>query len=623
MKSGLRSLGELTFLRSYSKDGKENYGQTVERYLDFWRKRFPGLVNQINGYGEEIHAKRCVGSMRLFQYAGPAVEAAQERAYNCVFVSPTNWKDFADICYLSCCGCGCGSSVESHYVDQLPDVPEGFEQEYVIPDSQEGWADSFELLLRNRKIKFVYDLIRPAGAKLSSGGTASGPGPLKHAHEEIRRVLGDKTRLTSEDDADVICLIAQAVCSGGSRRSAIIILSDIYDKLMQNYKAGDWWNTNKHRAKANISSIAQRYTDEVAFALDEQLNSPFGERGVVLVNERNYERNIGGNPCLEISLKNRQFCNLGEIIVSNCESEEEFLSACRASSFFCTLQASLTDFKYISPEFKKVTEEEALIGVSLTGQAQAGSWFTDEVQTNGADIVVRTNRRIAHKIGINPAKRCTTVKPSGSTSCCFNTTSGIHAAHFEYGVRRIRVTRLSPLGLELVARFGISGGKEVETEFGKNILPVDKYAFIVPEVYDDKDIVLQFAAHYENAIYARDEGAIALLERCKRVYHAWVMPGNTSDGNSESNNISLTVAFHPHEKAAIKEWALNNQDSYRAISTLPHVCGYELLPFEELTKEEYDRYFERFPDIDMVSLGVSSEAHSSVACAGGAGCEVV
>jgi hypothetical protein len=323
--------------------------------------------------------------------------------------------------------------------------------------------------------------------------------------------------------------------------------------------------------------------------------------------------------CGEISLKNRQMCNLSEVIVSNCATEEEFFSACKAASFFGTLQASLTDFKFIHPDFKKNCEEEALLGVSLTGQAQAGSWFTEENMAIGADIVVRTNQTTARKIGINPAARATTTKPSGSTSCVHGTTSGIHSAHFEYGVRRIRVTKLSPLGLDLVARYGISDGVEVETEFGKNVLPVDKYAFIVPEVYSDLDCVLQFPCHYKDAIYAKDEGAIALLERCKKVYNSWIKVSHVS--GSETHNVSLTVAFHPHEKEAIKEWALANQDSYRAISTLPHVCGYELLPFEELSKEEYDKYLERFPDIDLASLGVSSEAHTSVACGSG-GCEI-
>jgi hypothetical protein len=936
MKSGLRSLGELTFLRSYSKDGKENYGQTVERYLDFWRKRFPGLVNQINGYGEEIQSKHIVPSMRLMQYAGPAIDNAEPRAYNCVFVAPTCFKDFADITYLLCCGCGVGLSVENHYVSKIPSVPDGFSQVIEIPDTKEGWALSFEQLLLNKDVEFIYDLIRPAGAPLSIGGTASGPGPLKEAHDVIRLIIRDKGSLTSVDVADISCLIGRAVVSGSSRRSAEIILSDVYDEGMKNFKSGNWFEDKPWRCKANISSIALRGTEEVAAALDEQLDSPFGERGVVLVNKRDYTGNIGTNPCVtgdtavltrdgykaikdlvgnrvevwngfewtevqpectghnqemlkvtfsdgrvltctkshifhtrqgfagqgktivkpalelaigdklvkagfpvmsdgaephfnayaqgfksgdgmdgygymsvyftkfmclqrlgyegigtgtkvrvdiadilpktyipfdlnlkgkldwlsgvfdsdgcelkeggiqlvsvdrsflkglqdllstvgvqskvvhaqdaglrplpdgkggsalyqcqascricigatqvqalkalglsclrltldkspnrdasvfvkvvsiepagvadkvfcftdhkrhmgvfngvvtgqcgEISLKNRSFCNLSEVIVSNCPTEEEFFSACRAAAFFGTLQASLTNFTFIHPDFKKNCEEEALIGVSLTGQAQAGVWFTEDNMAIGADIVVRTNQATARKIGINPAKRATTTKPSGSTSCVMETTSGVHGAAFRFGVRRIRITKLSPLGQELISRYGISEGKEVQTEYGKNILPVDKYSFLVPEVYDDKDLVAQFPANYENAIYVKEEGAVALLERCKKVYHTWVTGGH-SEG-SETNNISLTVAFHPHEKEAIKKWALANQESYRAISTLPHVCGYELLPFEELTKEEYDKYFERFPDIDLSSLGVSSEAATTSACSG-SGCEVV
>jgi len=622
MKSGLSSLGELTFLRSYSKDGKENYGQTVERYLDFWRKRFPKLVSQINGYGEEIHAKRLVGSQRLAQFAGPAVDKENLRAYNCTYISPTEFKDFADIMYLLACGCGCGSSVESYYVDLLPDLPEGESgTTFFIPDDKEGWADSILELLENRKIAFDYSRIRPAGAPLSSGGTASGPSPLQFAHEQIRRIIGDKLRLTSVDVADIICIIAQAIVSGGSRRSAIIILSDVYDKEMSRFKSGDWWADTPWRAKANISSIAVRGTEEVEIALREQLDSPFGERGIVLVDKRDYTENVGINPCSEASLRNKSNCNLCEVIAPNCHTELEFISACRAAAFFGTLQASLTDFHYVSEDFITNCKEDALLGVSITGLAQAKPYLTPEVMTDGADMVVRTNRRVAHSIGINPAKRCTLLKPSGSTSCVMSCTSGIHPAYFKKGVRRVRVTRLSPLGLSLVRRFGISGCRKVDTEYGPNYLPTDPYHFIVPEVFDDKDIVLNFPCEYNDAIYRSEEGAIALLERVKTVYNAWVVPGHNK--GSELNSISLTISFKPEEKEEIVAWALANQDNYRALSTLPYDCvAYALRPFEELDDEEYAKYFERFPDIDLLELGVSSEAHSTSSCSGGQ-CEIV
>jgi ribonucleoside-diphosphate reductase alpha chain len=622
MKSGLETLADLTFLRSYSKDGKENWSQAVERYLQFFRDKFPKLVHQINGYGVEIMEKRCTGSMRMMQFAGPAVAKENLRSFNCTFVSPTTFKDFADIMYLLACGCGVGSSTESHYVNMLPDLPRGEDlKEFRVPDDKEGWADSIVALLENRKVTFDYSRIRPAGAPLSSGGSASGPDPLRVAHELIRDVMADKSRLTSEDVADIICVIAQAIVSGAQRRSAIIILTDVYDKLMQNFKAGDWWVTKKHRAKANISSIAQRYTDEVEFALREQLNSPFGERGIILVDKRDYTENIGGNPCMEISLRNRGTCNLCEIIVPNCKTEVEFTDACRAAAFFGTLQASLTDFHYVSEEFAKTCAEDALLGVSMTGLAQAHPYLTSTVMSEGADVVVKVNRRVAHMIGINPAKRCTTIKPSGSTSCVFSTTSGIHAAYFEKGVRRVRVARLSSLGQSLVRRYGISGCKKVETEFGANYLPTDPYHFVVPEVFDEKDLVLQFPCHYKNAIYRSEEGAIALLERVKTVYNAWVLPGHNS--GQESNSISLTVSFKPEEKEAIVAWALANQESFRALSTLPYDCtAYALRPFEELNDEEYERYLERFPDVDLAELGVSSEAATTSACSG-SGCEVV
>jgi ribonucleoside-diphosphate reductase alpha chain len=621
MKSGLETLADLTFLRSYSKDGKENWSQAVERYLQFFRDKFPKLVHQINGYGVEIMEKRCVPSMRLLQFSGPAVEKENLRGYNCTYISPTLFKDFADIMYLLACGCGVGSSVEAHYVNQLPDLPNGFEQEFTVPDDKEGWADSIMILLMNRDARFIYDLIRPAGSKLSSGGTASGSGPLRFAHEQIRRIIGDKLRLTSVDVADIICIIAQAIVSGGSRRSAIIILSDVYDKEMSLFKSGDWWGVTPWRAKANISSIAVRGTDEVEAALREQLESPFGERGIVLVDKRDYTENVGINPCSEASLRNKSNCNLCEVIAPNCSTELEFIDACRATAFFGTLQASLTDFHYVSEEFITNCKEDALLGVSITGLAQAKSYLTPSIMSEGADVVVKVNRRVAHMIGINPAKRCTMLKPSGSTSCIMGCTSGIHAAYFKKGVRRVRVTRLSPLGISLVRRYGISGCKKVETEYGPNYLPTDPYHFIVPEVFDDKDIVLSFPCEYKDAIYREEEGAIALLERVKTAYNSWVVPGHNR--GQERNSISLTISFKPEEKEEIVAWALANQDNYRALSTLPYDCvAYALRPFEELDDEEYAKYLARFPDVDLTELGVSSEAHSTSSCSGGQ-CEVV
>lgn len=621
-KSGLESLGKLTFLRSYSKNG-EDYVGTVTRYLNFMAGHFPGLRSQIYGYGQAIIEKKMCPSMRALQYAGEPIDKANSRMFNCSFVGIQDFKDLADLCYLLACGCGVGLSVERKYVDNMPEIHDGYRY-YAVPDSKEGWADSFLMLLLNPSIEFNYDMVRPAGAPLSSGGTASGSDPLKEAHEKIRVILKSRIgmRLRPIDVADIACLIAQAIVSGGSRRSALIVLFDANDAEMMNFKQGNWWDVNLHRAKANVSAVAIRGSKEAETAIKALVETAFGEPGIILSNlPTGEEDNTGGNPCLEISLRNYCFCNLTEIILPNVTSEDDFLFVCRAASFFGTLQATFTDFGYIKEEWKRHCEEDALIGVSVTGCAQMPKFVTSVLLEEGAQAIKMQNIATAKKVGINPAKRLTCVKPSGSTSCVYSTTSGIHAAHGEWVIRRIRVTKLSPLAQTLIRMFGISESESVVTEYGTFSLPVDKYSFIVNEAYSDKDIVLQFPCHYVGAVYRKNESAVSLLERAAFIYRHWVKPGHVV--GSETNNVSLTVNFKPEEKQAVVEWMLSNQDKYRGISVLPEDCSaYPLLPFEEVTKEEWLKYFERFPSIDWQSLGVRSEAHSTVACSGGAGCEV-
>jgi ribonucleoside-diphosphate reductase alpha chain len=621
-KDGLGSLGILTFLRSYSKDGKENYAQTVERYLQFWRDKYPTLIGQINGYGQALHEKAVVPSMRMFQFAGEAVEKANARSFNCCYLGIEDFKDFADMCYLLACGCGVGVSVQKEYVDAMPAVQEGHEYSFVVPDTKEGWADSFQMLCENPKLRFDYGLVRPAGAPISSGGTASGPGPLMEAHAKIRAILSARLdkHLRPIDVADITCLIAQAIVSGGSRRSAIIILFSSDDAEMLNYKQGNWWDENPQRMKANISSVSNRNTSETEGRIDALFMTKFGEPGLILQHKASNKENTGGNPCLEISLRSRQMCNLTEIISPNLRSESDFLFACRAAAFFGTLQASLTNFTYIKPEWKKDCDEDALLGVSITGCAQAPKFVTKQLLREGALEVIKQNQTTAKKIGINPAKRLTCVKPSGSTSCVMGTASGIHAAHGEYVIRRVRVTKLSLLAQSLIAKFGISDSENAVTEHGTFILPTDKYSFIVHEAYSDKDIVLQFPCHYQNAIYRKNESAVELLERMAEVYENWVKPGHIE--GQETNNVSITVSYKPEEVGEVSQWMKDNQDKYRGISVLPDDCtAYPLLPFEEVSKEEWLKYYERFPVINWEVFGISSNASGSSACSGG-GCEV-
>jgi len=313
-------------------------------------------------------------------------------------------------------------------------------------------------------------------------------------------------------------------------------------------------------------------------------------------------------------------CNLSEVILPHIKSRAGFIAACTAASLFGTLQAGFTDFAYIKPEWRINVEKDALIGVSLTGQAQKPEFITPELLQHGAEAVVKTNKIYAKKIGINPSSRCTTSKPSGSTSCVMRTTSGIHAAHGEWIIRRIRLTKLSSLAQTLIYIYGISSSRKVTTEHGEFNLPDDKYHFIVEEAYSDKDIVLQFPCRYENAIYKSSESSVQLLERAAEVYINWIKPGHIT--GEETNNVSLTVAHRPHEREEIVNWLVNNQDKYRGVSMLPEdTTAYPLLPFEEVSIEEWNKYQERFPDISWESLGVESEMAGSVACSGGS-CEI-
>jgi ribonucleoside-triphosphate reductase (thioredoxin) len=603
--SGLNDLGLLTMLRTYSKNGEDWRGIT-QRYLDFMRTVYPHMVKNIDRWGKAIEHNVAIGSMRLAQNSGALSLKESARAYNCAFVAPTTFKDFSDISYLLCCGAGVGFSVESKYTEQLPCVGVGYTETILINDDKEGWADSWKQLLENPSVRFDYSLIRPAGAPLSSGGTASGHGVLKVAHEAIRALILplQGQRLRSIDVADIVCHIAQSIVAGGVRRSALICLYDFDDTLMADFKGGDWFKDNLHRSKANISTIVVKESENVSSVIWSALNSAYGEPGIALVSSQ-ASGNAGVNPCFEISLKNRSFCNLSEVIAPNCLDKDDFIYACKAAAFFGTLQAGLTNFNYIHEDWKKNAQEEALLGVSITGQAMATHLMTPDIIREGAEAVKAMNKQTAKTIGINPAKRLTCTKPSGTTSCVFGTTSGIHAAHGEYVVRRIRIAKLSSLGKKLLELYPING---------------DKYSFIQQDVYSESDMVLQFPCHYKNAIYRKDESAVELLERMKVVYENWVLPGHIE--GDETNNVSLTVSVRPEEKEEVFGWMLKNQHCYRGISVLPYDGGdYPLLPFEEMERGEWGKYVAKYPKLDFTTLGIKADVQGSSACSGGQ-CEV-
>lgn len=612
-KTPLKDLGFLTYIRTYAKEG-ESFKDTVNRYLNYFVKKYPSLEKTIKYYGYAIHGKLVVPSMRMFQFAGIPIDRDNIRAYNCSFTGISSFKDFADVLYILCCGCGVGVSVQQEYINNLPVISEGKEEVFVIQDCKESWGDSIVVLLENPKVQFDYSLIRPEGSPLSTGGRASGPEPLQKTHDDIRKILLNRTgkKLTSVDVADICCLIARCVIAGGVRRSSIIVLFD--DEEMMNYKNFDnWWQTHEYRCFANISRIVKRNSPELERILDISLNSYSGEPGIVLVNENNIQENIGCNPCGEISLKNKSFCNLCEIIAPNCVSYEDFYYACEAASFFGTLQASLTDFNYVSEEWIKNAKEESLLGVSITGQAMAQHICKNKYVLNrGVEIIKEINKKYSKEIGINPAKRLTTTKPSGTTSCMFGVSSGIHSAFSEYCIRRIRVTKNSDLGEKLLKL------KE------RLYMDDNKYNFIVEDNNSDKkNLVLQFPVKFENAIYRKDESAVQLLDRVKFIYENWIKCGHIE--GQETNNVSVTVFYKPEEKEEVKKWLIENQESYRGISVLPYDGGiYELTPFEEVDQEEYEKYLEKYPNINWEEfvLGIKSTNKKEIAACSSNGCEL-
>jgi len=610
--NGLKLLGDLTVARTYAetkKNGlKENWDEIVNRYLDFMVQEYPQLESQIYKSGEYIQHKRIVPSMRLLQFSRSA-GANHVKGYNCAYLNVDCVEAFRELPWLLSCGAGVGVGILKEMVDKLPTVPTGYRDFYNIGDTKEDWAYSIEFLMYNPDLEFGYDLIRLAGAPLSTGGTAAGSEPLRICHEKIREILkaNEGKKLRPIHILHIVCHIATAIVSGGVRRSAIISLCSSDDIEVINAKTGDWFNTDIHLSKSNNSAVLFRDSPtakEDFERLMEQATSGWGEPGVVWAEGSKYnaESFWGVNPCVELSLKSQQFCNLTEIIVSNCESESEFIAAAGAASFFGTLQAGLTEFPFLRPAWKANAEEDGLIGVSITGQALNPELMTPEVLVKAADAVNEVNRTTAKAIGINPAKRTTCVKPSGSTSAALGCTSGVHAAHSEYFIRRIRAAKLSPLGVYLTNKFGIQ----------------DK-GFVEQCVYSDKDVVLSVPCSMVGAV-TRHEGALGLLERMSVVTKNWVHTG-FSEGE-EQNNVSLTVSYTEDEKELLKDWMWDNKNLYRGISILSYSGEYPQAPFEEITKEKYEELIVKCPNIKVSEIVYEDSSRMQVAACVGGSCEV-
>jgi ribonucleoside-diphosphate reductase alpha chain len=576
-------------------------------------KKFPNLNEEIENAYKFVYDKKALPSMRSMQFAGKPIEISPNRIYNCAYLPIDDWRAFGETMFLLLGGTGVGYSVQKHHVDQLPEIRKPDPKKnrrFLIGDSIEGWADAVKVLVRayfegGSTPVFDFSDIRPKGAQLiTSGGKAPGPQPLKECLLKLQGILDSKEnndKLSSIEVHDMICHIADAVLTGGIRRAALISLFSADDENMIAAKSGAWWELNPQRGRANNSAVLLRSkaTEEFFMNLWEKIKaSGAGEPGIYFNNDKDW----GTNPCCEIALRPYQFCNLCEVNVSDVVDQEDLNARVKAATFIGTLQASYTSFHYLRPVWQRTTEKDALIGVGMTGIGSGAAQKLDLKQA--AQIVKEENERVAKLIGINAAARCTTIKPSGTSSLTLGTSSGIHAWHNDFYIRRIRVGKNEAI----YSHLAIHHPELVEDEYFR---PHDTAVISVPQKAP-KDSIL------------RHESALQLLERVKFFYQNWIKPGHRTGQNT--HNISATVSIKENEWEEVGKWMWENRKFYNGLSVLPFSeHTYKQAPFEDCTEEQYEELMKSLHNVDLskvVEFVDSTNLMGEVACAGGS-CEVV
>jgi len=612
-------LSDITVHMKYAKyipelNRRETWEELVTRNKTMHIKKYPSLKEEIQTAYQYVYDKKVLPSMRSLQFSGKPIEISPNRLYNCSYLPIDHVDSFSETMFLLLSGCGVGYSVQQHHVGGLPHVIKPFEKRhrrFVIGDSIEGWADAVKVLIesylgskRCSKIKFDYSDIRPKGARLvTSGGKAPGPQPLKECLVKVKGILDakdDGSQLTSLEVHDIVCHIADAVLAGGIRRAALISLFSAYDEEMISCKAGDWWELNPQRGRANNSAVLMRHkiTKEFFMNLWKRVEaSGAGEPGIYLNNDKDW----GTNPCCEIALRPYQFCNLCEVNVSDIVDQEDLNARVKVAAFIGTLQAGYTDFHYLREVWRDNTEKDALIGVSMTGIGS--NKVMDMDMTKAADVVKRENTRVAKLIGINKAARTTCVKPAGTTSLVLGTSSGIHAWHNKYYVRRLRVGKNEAIYSYLVKNHP----ELIEDEFFR---PHDTAVISVPQAAPKGCII-------------RTESAFDLLERVKKVSTEWVAPGHKKGSNT--HNVSATISLKENEWDKAGEWMWENRNCYNGLSVLPYNGGtYTQAPFEDITKIKFNEMVKSLNGVDLsnvMELEDNTDLSGELACSGGS-CEV-
>ena len=611
-------LSDITVYMKYARfrpdlQRRETWEELVTRNKEMHIKKYPGLEENIELAYKFVYDKKVLPSMRSLQFGGKPIEISPNRIYNCAYLPIDDWRAFGEVMFLLLGGTGVGYSVQKHHVDALPEIrkPNATKhRRYLIGDSIEGWADAIKMLMKSyfqggATINFDFSDIRHKGAQLvTSGGKAPGPQPLRECLVKIQGILdtkNDNEKLTPIEVHDIVCHIADAVLAGGIRRAALISLFNADDDEMISCKSGAWWELNPQRGRANNSAVLLRNKITKEFFLDlwKKIEaSGAGEPGIYLSNDKDW----GTNPCCEIALRPFQFCNLCEVNVSDVVSQEDLNERVAAAAFIGTLQAGYTNFHYLRPVWQRTTEKDALIGVGMTGIGSGQAQKFD--LTEAAERAKFVNETTAAAIGINKSARSTTIKPSGTSSLVLGTSSGIHAWHNDYYIRRVRVGKNE----SIYSYLAIHHPELIEDEYFR---PHDTAVISVPQKAPEGSIL-------------RHESALELLERVKWFSANWVKPGHRTGQNT--HNISATVSIKEGEWEEVGEWMWENKKFYNGLSVLPYNGGtYIQAPFEDCDETKYNEMMKSLSDLDLsrvVELVDNTDLSGEVACGGGA-CEIV
>lgn len=609
------TLSYVVYLRSYARwiegeNRRETWIETVDRYMAFMREKTGNKFTskEYQMIHNAILKLDVLPSMRLMQFAGPATKATNVNAYNCSYIAPASLEDFGEVMYVSMCGCGVGFSVESQNIQSLPIIKKQSGKmlaTLTIKDSKEGWCEAFVKGLKTwyegQDIQFNYSKLRPLGARLkTSGGKSSGPEPLRNLLDFARSKIMQRQgrRLSNLDAHDILCKIGEVVISGGVRRSAMISLSDLDDLNMRNAKVGPFYYKEPQRSYANNSAVYEERPSNEAL-IEEWLaliKSGTGERGLFNRGSLNHtlpERRkkyfskkglitngkitgfLGVNPCGEIILQSKQFCNLTEVVARPEDDEKSLLQKVQIAAMIGTYQATLTDFPYLSKDWKKHCDEEALLGVSITGQWDCETVRDPKTLEKLKKQAIKTNQIYAKRLGIRIANAVTCVKPSGTVSLVADCAPGMHPRFSAYYIRRVRIAATDAL-FKMLKDQGIPYHPEVGYSAESSPTFVVDFPIAAPK----------------NAIFRNDLTAKDHLEYWKKVKEHYT-----------EHNPSVTISVANNEWIGVLNWLDLNWDIIGGLSFLPRFeAVYRLPPFEEITKEQYQNMLSLFKNINFSKL---------------------